>query len=185
MVFRAVMIVLVCAVVSTAFMTIRLSQMASSAEGVQTELRDSLRVLQQDVDSLKGQVPGLGEYMTTNQLHIAKLWFAVGASNWQLATYELDEMQETMEAAEGLHAVKNGVNISPVLQSTRQTQLLLLEKAIAVRDRKAFHSAYSQTMAACNSCHKAAGYGFIHIVTPNHEPVANQQWNAPPDPGTK
>ena len=32
------------------------------------------------------------------------------------------------------------------------------------------------TEAACNSCHKAAGYGFIHIVKPIREPVVNQEW---------
>ena len=48
-------------------------------------LRDSLKDVQQQLDQLKQQAPGLGEYMSTIQLHAAKLWFADGASNWDLA----------------------------------------------------------------------------------------------------
>lgn len=46
-----------------------------------------------------GASPGLGEFMTTMQLHMGKVWFAGKASNWDLARYELDELRETMEAA--------------------------------------------------------------------------------------
>lgn len=62
-------------------------------------LQDSLKRAQADLASAKEAVPGLGEYMTTIQLHVGKLWFAAKASNWELANYELDELKETMEAA--------------------------------------------------------------------------------------
>ena len=45
------------------------------------------------------------------QLHMGKAWFAGKASNWDLARYELDELRESMEAAQNLHATKNGVDI--------------------------------------------------------------------------
>lgn len=170
--FRIVVVFLIVALIAAGFLTVRFVQISSRTGEMEAELV----LLQRDIDSLKTQVPGLGEYMTTNQLHMAKLWFAGKSSNWQLAGYELGEIQETMEAAEGLHAVKNGVDITPVLQSTRQTQLRGLEEAVKARNVKNLFSAYDQTLAACNSCHKAAGYGFIHITTPTHEPVANQQW---------
>lgn len=158
-------------------LSILFSEQSSQIERTTTAFGDSLRVMRLDVDSLKGQVPGLGEYMTTNQLHMAKLWFAARSSNWELAKYELDELTETMEAAEGLHVFRNGVNISPVLQSTRETQVQLLQTAVARHDLRALRTAYNQTLAACNSCHVSAGYGFIHIIVPTHEPVANQRWD--------
>jgi hypothetical protein len=43
---------------------------------------------------------GLGEYMTTIQLHAGKLWFAAKASNWDLAAYELHEIEETYGSSE-------------------------------------------------------------------------------------
>jgi len=46
-------------------------------KGVVASLRDSLKDVQQQLDQFKQQAPGLGEYMTTIQLHASKLWFAV------------------------------------------------------------------------------------------------------------
>ena len=46
-------------------------------------LLDSVINLRHELDSLKGTTPGLGEYMTGIQLHIAKLWYAGQASNWK------------------------------------------------------------------------------------------------------
>ena len=42
----------------------------------------------------KGYEPGLGELMSLNQMRHAKLWFAGQARNWELADYELDELEE-------------------------------------------------------------------------------------------
>ena len=48
-------------------------------------LQDSLKRAQTDLATAKELAPGLGEYMTTIQLHAGKLWFAAKASNWELA----------------------------------------------------------------------------------------------------
>jgi hypothetical protein len=139
-------------------------------------LQDSLATLRADVDTLRGEAPGLGEYMTTFQLHMAKLWFAAHASNWGLAQYELGELAETMGAAEALHAVKNNVNTAGVIESVRGTQVVALEKSIADRNESSFVHTYSQTVETCNSCHRAVGYGFIFITQPASPPVFNQRW---------
>jgi hypothetical protein len=141
-----------------------------------TQLQDSLAFLHRVVDSLKAQTPGLGEYMSTIQLHAAKLWFAGQALNWKLSKYELDELAETVEAAEALHARRTDVDVSPVLQGVRLAQLPLFEQAIASQNHRAFSDAYSQVLTACNNCHRLAGYEFIHIVPPTREPVTNQRW---------
>jgi hypothetical protein len=62
-------------------------------------LQDSLKRVQAELATAKELAPGLGEYMTTIQLHAGKLWFTAKANNWELAQYELDELKETMEAA--------------------------------------------------------------------------------------
>lgn len=142
------------------------------------QTRDSLGLIQRVVDSLKLRTPGLGEYMSTIQLHTAKLWFAGKAANWKLAKYEHDELEETIEAAEALRAKKNNVDITAVLQSVRETQLPTLERAISEKNLRAFNNAYNETLATCNGCHRPAGYEFIHIITPTREPVTNQQWSA-------
>jgi hypothetical protein len=141
-----------------------------------SHMRDSVDVLQRMVDTLRVQAPGLGEYMTTIQLHTAKLWFAAEASNWKLARYELDELAETMEAAESLHAQRKDVDVSPVLRAVRLMLVPLLGRSFEKKNFREFSDAYRQTLVACNGCHRPAGYEFIHIVPPAREPVTNQQW---------
>jgi hypothetical protein len=46
-----------------------------------SSLRESLKLLQVELASAKQLAPGLGEYMSTIQLHAAKLWFSAKASN--------------------------------------------------------------------------------------------------------
>ncbi len=172
--------VLVLALIAFAW---KLSSLTSKVETQNGNLRstiaaaqDSMMLLRRQVDSLKQQVPGLGEYMSGVQLHISKLWFAAQALNWDLASYELNELGEAIEGAEALRATRDSVNITAVLQSLHDTQLDLLTRSVRSRHRQAFLDAYSQTIATCNGCHRAAGYGFIHIITPTAPPVTNQRW---------
>jgi hypothetical protein len=142
-------------------------------------LQDSLKRAQADLAIAKESMPGLGEYMTTIQLHAGKLWFAAKASNWELSQYELDELKETMEAAKGLNAEKNGVKISNVLDSVLQTQVAQLAESIKRKSPAEFQKSYDETLSACNGCHTESGYKFINIVRPTAPPVTNQKWEPP------
>jgi hypothetical protein len=139
-------------------------------------LQDAVKVTQASVLAAKESAPGLGEYMTTIQLHAGKLWFAVNATNWDLASYELDELKETMEAAKALNAEKNGVKVSNVLDAVLQTQIVQLEDAIKRKGKSEFQKSYDATVGACNGCHSEAGVKFIHIIRPSAPPVTNQRW---------
>ena len=141
-----------------------------------TTLQESLKRVQADVQTAKDLAPGLGEYMTTIQLHAGKLWFAAKATNWELADYELDELKETMEAAKALNAEKNGVKISNILDAVLQTQVAQLADSIKRKSSGEFQKSYDETLSACNGCHTEAGYKFIHIVRPSAPPVTNQKW---------
>ena len=140
------------------------------------DLQASIKRAEAELAKLKETASGLGEYMTTIQLHAGKLWFAAKAANWELAQYELDELKETMEAAKGLNAEKNGIKISNVLDSVLQTQLPELDKSIKSKSQTKFQSSYDETLSACNGCHESAGYKFIHIIRPSAPPVTNQRW---------
>jgi hypothetical protein len=141
-------------------------------------LQDSLKRVQAELAATKELAPGLGEYMTTIQLHAGKLWFAAKAANWDLAQYELDELKETMEAAKAINAEKNGIKISNVLDSVLQTQVADLDKSIKGKRPTEFQKSYDDTLSACNGCHTEAGFKFIRIIRPIAPPVANQQWEA-------
>jgi hypothetical protein len=172
-----VTITLLVLVVGLYSLTGTISSKTSELTKTITALQDSLTALQATIRMLKEQTPGLGEYMTTFQLHMGKLWFASQASNWGLAQYELGELAETMEAAEALHAIKNNVNTASVLQSVRGTQIPLLQQALHDQDQRKFSGGYDQTLETCNSCHRSVGYGFIRITKPLAPPVSNQAWS--------
>ncbi|HEY7166194.1 MAG TPA: hypothetical protein VIB79_16605 [Candidatus Binatia bacterium] len=162
---------------------VRISRLSSDArlmsernDRMLAAVQDSLQKVQTDLAAAKELAPGLGEYMTTIQLHAGKLWFAAKAVNWDLAQYELDELKETMEAAKALNEEKNGVKISNVLDSVLQSQVAELDKSIKSKSSIVFQKSYDETLSACNGCHTEVGFKFIHIVRPSAPPVTNQQW---------
>jgi hypothetical protein len=143
-------------------------------------LQESLKRVQAELATAKELSPGLGEYMTTIQLHAAKLWFAAKASNWELAAYELHELEETMEAVTKLNVEKNGVKISNVMDAVLKTQINQLEESIKSKNYSAFQKSYDETLSACNGCHTESGHKFIQIVRPSAPPVTNQKWEISP-----
>jgi hypothetical protein len=158
----------------------RITKVGEPPAGGAAGLQDSIERVRADLASAKDAMPGLGEHMTTIQLHAGKLWFSVKAGNWELAQYELDELKETMEAVKSLNAEKNGVKISNVLDSVLQTQVVALDQSIKQRSQSEFQKSYDETLGACNGCHTEAGYKFIHIIRPSALPVSNQRWAAAP-----
>jgi len=139
-------------------------------------LQESMKRMQAELATAKDLAPGLGEFMTTIQLHAGKLWFAAKTANWDLAKYELDELKETMEAAKSLNAEKNGVKISNVLDSVLQTQIAKLAESINRKSSTEFQKSYDETLSACNVCHSESGHNFIRVIRPTAPPVTNQQW---------
>lgn len=141
-----------------------------------TALQESLKRVQAELAAAKELGPGLGEYMTTIQLHTAKLWFAAKASNWELAAYELHELEETMEAVKKLNVEKNGVKIANVMDAVLQTQIAQLEESIKRKNQTEFQKSYDETLSACNGCHTESGHKYIQIIRPTAPPVTNQKW---------
>src|SRR5262247_1225473 len=175
--------IVVLSVIVFLFLIVRVTSLGNEVQTIRDKnnreiaaLQDSLKHTQAELVTAKESLPGLGEYMTTIQLHAGKLWFAVKAANWELAEYELDELKETMEAAKRLNAEKNGVKISGVLDSVLQTQVAELDKSVKSKSQSEFQKSYDETLSACNGCHTEAGYKFIHIVRPTAPPVPNQRW---------
>lgn len=154
----------------------QIRNLGESSRGGLAALQDSLKRVPGELAAIKESMPGLGEYMTTIQLHAAKLWLAAKASNWELAEYEVDELKETMEAAKGLNAEKNGVKISNVLDSVIQTEVAHLAESIKRKSETEFLKSYDEILSACNGCHTESGHKFIRIVRPTAPPVTNQRW---------
>jgi len=154
----------------------RLRESGIANGGVVAAGQASLKRVETELATVKDLAPGLGEYMTTIQLHAGKLWFAAKAANWDLAVYELHELEETMEAVKKLNAEKNGVKISGVMDAVLRTQIAQLEQTIKRKNPGEFQKAYDETLSACNGCHNESGHKFIQIIRPTVPPVTNQKW---------
>jgi len=114
-----------------------------------------------------GNLPGLGEIMTLQQLRHIKLWFAGRAGNWALADYEMGELNEGFE---DVNKLLGGDTVDKMVGDP----LKALQKAIEDKNRTAFTAAYDKLSAGCNNCHRTLDHGFIVIQRPALLPYSDQ-----------
>lgn len=133
------------------------------------------KAMLQQIDSLQIKInnsykPGLGEFMSQIQVHHAKLWFAGKYQNWQLANFEVGEIQEA------LNDIPKYCSDRPEVKSIGMIseQIYNLANAIKEKDEKKFVSDFTILTATCNDCHKETNHGFNLIKIPDVAPVSNQ-----------
>lgn len=138
---------------------------------------DTVKELQDQIDRLEHKLsetykPGVGDFMGSIQEHHAKLWFAGKNENWELADFEIHEIEERMEALEKLHAGRDEVApiamIYPALDS--------VSAAVKHNDVFQFERSYDFLTNTCNSCHKATNHGFVEITIPSLNGFSNQRF---------
>jgi len=132
-------------------------------------LSKQIQKLQKQVDMLK---PGFGDIMLGVQEHHAKLWFAGTNQNWELADFELHEIEENVEKIENLYPnddrTKDLSTLDPALDS--------LDLAIQAKRVAKFRKSFSFLTQRCNDCHQKNGYEFNVITIPDRPPVPNQKF---------
>ena len=136
-----------------------------------------IEILQNRIDSLETKLadaykPGLGDFMSGIQVHHNKLWFAGQSQNWELADFEIHEIEEAIEDIEEYHKGRKEIEqidmIKPALES--------LDEAIDKRDLIAFNTGFNILTNTCNACHQAAKHEFIVIKIPDMQPFSNQDF---------
>lgn len=141
---------------------------------------EEIEMLQNRIDSLESKLanaykPGLGDFMSSIQTHHNKLWFAGQNQNWELADFEIHEIEEAIEDIEEFHKGRKEIiqidMIKPALES--------LEAAIDQRDPFAFNTGFNILTNTCNACHHAAEHGFIVIKNPDTPVFSNQDFKLP------
>jgi hypothetical protein len=115
--------------------------------------------------------PSLGDIMGATQLRHFKLWYAGKLKNWELASYELGQIEDSFNNAARLY-----LNIPIEKINMIDLPLLALDGAIKAKDEARFSSAFASLTSACNSCHEAAHVGFITIQVPTASPFSNQSF---------
>lgn len=133
--------------------------------------------LQAKVDSLQKQLensykPGLGEFMSGIQVHHAKLWFAGLNGNWQLADFEVHEIEESLDDA------KTFCSERPELKSIDMINAPIdsVNDAIKSQNIEKFKSSFAALTTTCNSCHRATEHGFNVVSIPTVPPISNQDF---------
>lgn len=131
--------------------------------------------LQLQIDSIKSKVnnaykPGLGEFMSSIQVHHEKLWFAGIVQNWRLADFEIHEIMESIDDikmyASDRPETKDLVMMQPVIDS--------LNNSIEQKDVDAFKRNFIMLTTTCNNCHTEVNYDFNKIKVPDTPPFSNQ-----------
>jgi len=115
----------------------------------------------------------LGDIMGLTQLRHIKLWYAGKAENWDLVTYELQQLNDTFARAAVQYVgipVDTVAAVSPPLES--------LAEAAQEKNSGKFVSSFEVLTGACNSCHVAAGIPFVKIQTPTSSPFSDQDFSA-------
>lgn len=138
---------------------------------------DNTASLQNRIDSLEKRLsktykPGLGEFMSSIQVHHAKLWFAGQNRNWKLADFEVHEMMEAFDnirqyQAERKESEKTTM-IDPALDS--------VNAAIMQKDAAYFNRSYVLLTNTCNNCHHAVNFEFNVVKVPDIPPLSNQDF---------
>lgn len=120
--------------------------------------------------------PGLGEIMTLNQMRHSKLWFAGEASNWPLAKYELEELNEGLQDVSTFHPTHKDIKlpIPDLISKIMTSPISHVQEAAEAQDHEKFITAFDELTAACNQCHQATDFGFNVVARPTANPYTNQ-----------
>ena len=113
--------------------------------------------------------PTLGDIMGATQLRHFKLWYAGKMKNWELAGYELGQIEDSFLSAARLY-----LNIPIEKINMIDKPLTALEAAVKAKDGAQFGTAFAELTTACNACHASAHVGFIRIQIPTASPFSNQ-----------
>ncbi len=131
--------------------------------------------LQNQVDSLRNKIahaysPGVGEFMSSIQMHHAKLWFAGKNENWELANFEMEEIQESLDDIQQYCADSPSIKPLPIIFPPLDS----VRRAISEKNIVMFKSGFNLLTNTCNKCHQAANHAFNVIRIPDTPPVTNQ-----------
>ena len=121
---------------------------------------------------------GLGELMMGIQQHHAKLYYAGQAQNWELASYELDEIKESFaDAGKAQHEFKTlKTPLKELIPAMTKNEIEKVEEAIAKKNKESFVKSFQGLTQACNRCHQTAEHSFIVIQSPTQPGFTNQKF---------
>lgn len=106
-----------------------------------------------------------GELMSEVGRRFERAGRAGRAESWELADYDLHELEEAFEDDVPTARVPSDVpfDVLPIAAAFADGPLVELRRAARAHDASAFSSAFAAAASACNACHQAAAHGFIVV----------------------
>jgi len=109
--------------------------------------------------------PGLGVIMIEFGHRYYLAYYAAKTKNWDLASYELDEMIEAIEVAEVTRP-----EYKKLLQGFEHTYIDKLLEAIKEKNLSKVDKLFAKTTKGCNNCHIETKHSFIKYKLPKNPP---------------
>jgi len=136
---------------------------------------DKISELQSRIDSLQLKVddsykPGFGEFMSSIQIHHAKLWFAGTNQNWPLANFEIQKIKELIEDIQTYQLQREETKTLPIISPPLDS----VQNAINNKSLNNFKESFTLLTNTCNACHQAVKNEFNRIKIPDSPPFSNQ-----------
>jgi cytochrome c553 len=129
---------------------------------------------------LWGIQPGLGTVMIEYATRFGNVWQAEQAGNWDMVSYQLNEMTEIQEVGETTRPAR-----ADALKKFEDENLKPLMNAAKAKDKAQFEAAYDKAITGCNQCHgdqkDAQGNNFRWVVIQrptSAAPFSNVRWAA-------
>jgi hypothetical protein len=121
--------------------------------------QDAPKDVQKQIDEIRSVLPKFAIPMREVGDRFQNMYFAAKGGNWALAAY----MSKYMNGSMGPASVTKPDEYK-TWKNFYDNTFAPVTKAIQAKDFKAFDTAYTSTIKACNGCHAGMGYGFIQLV---------------------
>ena len=110
--------------------------------------------------------------MGVTQLRHFKLWHAGEVGNWDLAKYELRQIQTIIEDAS-----RHFPNIPAADMTIMSDPVQEVRNPIDARSTTKFFKAFEAVASACNSCHRSSNVDFIVIRVPRFSSITTSPFS--------
>jgi len=138
---------------------------------------DEIDFLRKRIDSLETALarsykPGFGEIMSGVQIHHSKLWFAGINGNWELADFEIHELNELFDDIKVFQSDRTESKdidmINPALKK--------VSVAVERKNMNIFKRSFEEFTNTCNECHKITKFAYNIVKVPSRPVFDNQEF---------
>ena len=147
-----------------------------SACGNKNDKLLELKVKELEKKLTEGYKPEFSAIMIGIQTHHQKLYFSGINKNWELAHYNIHEIEEGIEQIEEFHPEHDGVNTGKIAGQMIDAGIEMVENAIQQKSDTLFLESFDALTNSCNACHLVSKHGFIKIKTPTLNTFSNQEF---------